>query len=70
MAILAIKGHAIRDNEVIRILEMMGGNNANNCCGKYCDRAYYINENSKCSLQIQNQDGELQDIKLFSFSNL
>lgn len=51
MAILAIKGHAIRDNEVIRILEMMGGNNANNCCGKY-DRAYYINENGYINQDI------------------
>lgn len=42
---LAIKGHAERGNEVIKILEILGGNNANNCCGKYYDRVYYINEN-------------------------
>ena len=45
MAQLAIKGHPGRGKEVIEILEMMEGYNANNCSGKYCDRAYYINEN-------------------------
>lgn len=45
MANLAIKGHPTRCTEVIQLLEMLGGNNANNCYGKYCDRVYYINEN-------------------------
>lgn len=45
MANLAIKGHATRGREVIALLEMLGGNNANNCYGRFCDRVYYINEN-------------------------
>lgn len=45
MANLAIKGHKTRGKEVIELLEMLGGENANNCYGKYCDRVYYINEN-------------------------
>ena len=32
--------------------------------------AYFLNENSKCSLQIQNQNGELQDIGLFTFTSV
>lgn len=45
MAQLAIQGHATRGNEVIALLEMLGGNNANNCYGDYHAWAYYINEN-------------------------
>lgn len=45
MVQLSIKGHPTRGQEVIQLLEMLGGNNANNCYGKYCDRVYYINEN-------------------------
>lgn len=42
---LAIKGHPKRGKEVIQLLEMLGGNNANKYYGEYSDRVYYINEN-------------------------
>ena len=46
MSQLVIRGHATRGKEVIEILKMLGGNNANNCYnGNYYDGGYYINEN-------------------------
>ena len=45
MAQLAIKGHATRGKEVIKILEMLGGKNDNHCCGAFITRAYFINTN-------------------------
>ena len=46
MANLAIKGHETRGNEVIKILEMLGGSNPHNYsadCGSLC---FYIGENT------------------------
>jgi hypothetical protein len=40
MTNLAIKGHATRGSEVIALLEMLGGNNANNCYGRFCDTEF------------------------------
>lgn len=45
MAKLAIKGHPTRGEEVIEILEMLGGKNNNLCCGEFIGRIYFINEN-------------------------
>ena len=45
MSQLVIRGHATRGKEVIEILKMLGGNNANNYYGNYYDGGYYINEN-------------------------
>lgn len=42
MAKLAIKGHAIRDNEVIEILEMLGGRNPTKLQGNASSCGYYI----------------------------
>lgn len=39
---LAIKGHATRGNEVIEILEMMGGKNCHNLTGHFAENAYYL----------------------------
>ena len=44
MANLAIKGHATRGKEVIKILKMLGGKNDNHCCGGFINRIYFINE--------------------------
>lgn len=41
---LAIKGHATRGKEVIKILKMLGGKNDNHCCGGFINRIYFINE--------------------------
>lgn len=43
MAILAIKGHATRGEEIIEILEMLGGKNITNLNGEYHDMIYIIN---------------------------
>jgi hypothetical protein len=45
MAQLAIKGHATRGNEVIEILEMLGGENRFQREGDNKDRFYYIDKN-------------------------
>lgn len=41
---LAIKGHSTRGNEVIEILEMLGGRNSNHCTGRFINRIYFINK--------------------------
>lgn len=43
MANLAIKGHPTRGNEVIEILEMLGGTNGENYWGVFDNRFYLIN---------------------------
>lgn len=43
MAQLAIKGHATRDNEVVELLEMLGGKNVRNYACNLIDYAYSIN---------------------------
>lgn len=47
--ILAIKGHPTRRNEVIEILEMLGGKNISNIKGNYT-YLYYIGDNNFISL--------------------
>lgn len=42
MAKLAIKGHSTKGHEVIKILEMLGGNNWHNYSGDAVARCYYI----------------------------
>lgn len=42
---LAIKGHATRGKEVIKLLEMLGGRNKNHCTGIFINLIYFINEN-------------------------
>lgn len=41
---LAIKGHPTRGNEVIKLLEMMGGHNGSNLLGNKSDYAYFITD--------------------------
>ena len=41
---LAIKGHRTRGNEVIKLLEMMGGHNGSNLLGNKSDYAYFITD--------------------------
>lgn len=55
MAQLAIKGHATRGNEVIEILEMLGGENRFQREGDNKDRFYYIDKNK----HIQTTCGSL-----------
>ena len=44
---LAIMGHPTRGNEVIKLLEMMGGNTFNSCMQiAYSNRVYYIGNNN------------------------
>ena len=44
---LAIKGHPTRGKEVIKLLEMMGGNTFNSCMKiAYSNRVYYIGNNN------------------------
>lgn len=50
MAILAIKGHPTRGNEVIKILEMLGGENKTGHCGNNPNVAYYISHNNNTIL--------------------
>lgn len=45
MAILAIKGHETRGEEVIRILEMLGGENKTGHCGNKTFAHYFIKNN-------------------------
>ena len=47
--ILAIKGHPTRGNEIIEILEMLGGKNISNIKGN-CTYLYYIGDNNFISL--------------------
>lgn len=47
--ILAIKGHPTRGNEVLEILEMLGGKNISNIKGN-CTYLYYIDDNNFISL--------------------
>lgn len=44
MAQLAIKGHATRGKEVIKLLEMLGGKDDNYYCGEFIDKIYFIND--------------------------
>lgn len=43
MAQLAIQGHADRCDEVIKILELLGGKNTNHNAGNYINSIYFIN---------------------------
>ena len=45
---IAIKGNAERGNEIIELLEMMGGNNKAHFTGRDSDRYYFIDDNTKC----------------------
>lgn len=45
MAQLAIQGHSDRGDEVIKILELLGGKNFNHNVGKYINHIYFINNN-------------------------
>lgn len=49
MAKLAIKGHATRGNEVIEILEMLGGKNIHNYNGTF-NECYVIDHNKICTI--------------------
>ena len=43
MAQLAIQGHETRGNEIIKVLESLGGKNSNHCTGEGIYRIYFIN---------------------------
>ena len=45
---IAIKGNAERGNEIIELLEMMGGKNSEHFTGRDSDRYYFIDDNTKC----------------------
>ena len=44
---LGIKGHKTRGDEVVKILEMLGGNNCYNLTGIYDNKFYYIRKKFK-----------------------
>ena len=50
MAQLAIKGHSTRGNEVIKILEMLGGVNFNNHDG--CRNMLYVISTNECEIMV------------------
>jgi hypothetical protein len=60
MANLAIRGHKTRGEEVIEILEMLGGKNISNFNGNYIRSFYFLNNNiicdSWCSGKLLNID--------------
>lgn len=45
---IAIKGNAERGNEIIELLEMMGGKNSEHFTGRDSGRYYFIDDNTKC----------------------
>lgn len=45
---IAIKGNAERGNEIIELLEMMGGKNSEHFTGRDSSRYYFIDNNTKC----------------------
>ena len=49
MSNLAIKGHPTRGNEVIELLEMLGGSNIHNCSGTF-NECYAIDNNKICTI--------------------
>lgn len=55
---LALKGHKTRGTEVIKLLEMLGGANRENCLGVFENRLYLI-----------NSFGDIEDISLRDNSN-
>ena len=57
MAQLAIRGHATRGEEVIEILEMLGGKNKQGYNGKYQTLWYYINVRSEICVFKHSFDG-------------
>lgn len=54
MAQLAIKGHATRGNEVIEILEMLGGEREGVLLGNVIDAGYYIDSNGYIDYEYAN----------------
>ena len=45
---IAIKGNAEKGSEIIKLLEMMGGNNSAHFTGRDSDRYYFIDNDRKC----------------------
>lgn len=64
MANLAIKGHATRGEEVIEILEMLGGKNPTNLKGKETDGIYIINSSYNGAIDCLSEISDLY--KVFS----
>lgn len=55
MAKLAIKGHKSRGNEVIEILEMLGGKNIHNSWGVFKNRIYTIDEKTDGIIDVSER---------------
>ena len=68
MAHLAIKGHATRGNEVIALLEMLGGVNSANYSGKESDRGYYIEiDRGICFIDSIVENLDFREVSLEQF---
>ena len=68
MAYLAIKGHATRGNEVIALLEMLGGVNSANYSGKESDRGYYIEiDRGICFIDSIVENLDFREVSLEQF---
>ena len=68
MAHLAIQGHATRGNEVIALLEMLGGVNSANYSGKESDRGYYIEKDrSICFIDSTVAHWDFREVSLEQF---
>lgn len=51
---IAIKGHSTRGNEVIKLLEMMGGHNGSNLLGNKSDYVYFITDSGDIGCRDTN----------------
>ena len=63
---LGIKGHETRGDEVIKILETLGGNNCYNLTGIYDNKFYYIRKKFKNITNSYIGPDEIKGYKIFS----
>ena len=63
---LGIKGHKTRGDEVVKILEMLGGNNCYNLTGIYDNKFYYIRKKFKNITNSYIGPDEIKGYEIFS----
>lgn len=63
---LGIKGHKTRGDEVVKILETLGGNNCYNLTGIYDNKFYYIRKKFKNITNSYIGPDEIKGYKIFS----
>ena len=62
---IAIQGHQTRGNEVIQILESLGGKNTHELCGNGNDYVYYYHVNS-CGIIVLSSKYNLDNYKFYT----